>query len=245
MKTFCFVFIFIPIDATQHHTLPYRQLGTESIEYRRKRFPWSSLSPTGTRIRKSFKQKYLHADWPIDPVDAAIESLPFELRVIALLNLLTAGRRSDLAGLIKAGIPYAKRFDEAVDIAYRNYMNHIIGNSHLEVSLMKRFLAHMYDGKQVHESAQVVANELRDYAKSRWNVSVDFITPSMLLDWSHGMQIASGFRIECAEEQSNRFQQGLEISSQELLNLEIATFKEMIKFRRQKLVLTGYEYIDL
>ena len=232
--------IFGSTIATTSQILPTRELTNDDFQSVRERIHWNSLLPDGVGHRTV--KKLVRVDWPADPIDSAIDNLPVELRIVALEKLTQVTRRKNTGRILEHRPPEIAAADFEI---YKNYIAHNLGNTIIEVGVLKEFLEHIFsksDTRFIRATALVA--HLRKYGKHELNKYLDFITPLTLIDWSRSIREPREFRAEMERTNSYTFIKNPHGSLRSLIYLERATWTNLFRNRLNRLVVTGYEYID-
>ena len=240
------ILIIIPLGLASSVTLPFRQIDPIDRAPLRERFPLHFVLPknTGTKS-KNFTLPY---GYPEDSVDALIDFLPVEDR-IAALSFLGRSARYDEAHSIKS---HNYGFADSTN----DYILYLVGNSYVEFDLLKMFLKFAYskrDNTPLNQlfNAVSLVEYFREYSGRNFGHSLEFFSARMLIDWFElfktardgslrsrrllKLMIGGTYHEKAAED----------IPPNALINLELSSWKEVLKNRLNRLLLTGYENIDL
>ena len=245
------VALLIPLVGAQNPALPFRPISRDQLSFaKRKRFPLASVLAF-TMSKRSLKNT-LKADWPMHPIDAEIDNLPVAIRHEALLAITNSANRVQLIRIFADGLLTAPG-DQLANSIFRNYLDHIVGNSFLEYELVSIFLKYVYSrthrtyktGAYKILSAVPLVDEIREFAQREWGKTMNFLSPQMMIDWGDILNTAGQFTIEIPLADFLEHQAGKKIDPRSLVTLSIGSFKDLCNNKLHRLRLTGYENIDL
>ena len=218
--------------------IPYREIPREIHMAQRSRIAVNYFTPKNINKRMRRDPVNIGENFR-DPVDELVESIPPFDRINAL-HLLSIFARTP--GMHKSAS------SESNHPQIRSYMSFLIGNSYMESVLLEKLAARIHDPSAIPATASDICETFREQFASKLGRSLHFITPRILKDWLDVMGAPRSFRIRIADElipPETTNGRTLKISDKALVDLELSTFKNIIGRRLNKLILTGYENIDL
>ena len=176
-----------------------------------------------------------------DLLDTVIDSLPPFDRIEVLRPF------SRLVGRASAHA-YAERIGPHPSI--RKYTQNIVGNMYLEIELFEIFFRFAYKKNLEHESdiksAIELINYLRQYSSGHFDHSLEFFSARNLLDWFDVFRTEASFRLDLDVPNSRAWKNdGTKPPPGTLLSFETGTWTRLLSNRCNRLILTGYENIDL
>ena len=227
--------------------IPYRQLTLDDLGYSRHRFAFSSITPKGFR-RSNPKTDLPYGDHE-DLIDTKIDNIPVHYRTEILNEVINGTGRDTIRRLHSKLLKLLPNKGSRRDEYLKTYFRFLVGSTYLEIELLRIFLRYMYVVKDCHDStdsfsALSMVDEMRAYGESKWNTSMDFLSPRMMIDWSRQLKIPGLFRVDIAKSELTSFQANSPITPRTLLSLHTLTWKSIFRDRLHRLTLTGYENID-
>ena len=228
----------VVIGSLDEKSFPVRKFGDDTRFARRDRFPWFSITPAKVTVRsKKYTIPYGASE---DLLDSLIDALPPFQRTEAMNALLSANSRTD-----------AHSFENVMEhhSSIREYAQNIIGNMYIEIELLfiiVRIGFRMFqNGEEKLTSAIAVIKYLRRYSTRRLNHSFNFYSARNLVDLFEIFASKDRFRWEMDVKNLGAWKKEKKCAPGTLLSLEMSPWKQIIQNRLNRLILTGYENIDL
>lgn len=221
-------------------TIPYRQLSFDDLFDSRHRFAWRSIAPDDSH--KSSPKTDLSYGGDEDAIDAKIDNVPVEYRVEVISQLLATRDRVAMHRINREGIRLANR-DASRDEIILPYTRFMIGSTYLEIEFLRIFIRSIYTREP--SSALMIVERMRELAGSKWNATMEFLSPRMIIDWSKCSKIPGQFRVGIPLKEPRTIERTRRVTPRTLLNLEPVAWKPIFRDRLHRLKLSGYENIDL
>lgn len=216
---------------TADAALPYRSLAAADLETQTHRFSWGSVTQNDHCLYNP--RNHLVYGGNEDPIDTEIDRIPVNHRLEVLTQLSNCFSRVALRQFYRQGIQVPDPDEKLL-----KYTRFMIGSGFLEFELFEIFLRNT-------PTASDIVKQMRAFAASKWNVSMNYISPRMIMDWSWLYRMSQQFRIEIPRSESASVQKNSSVSPRTLINLATFSLKLIIGNRIHRLKATGYENIDL
>ena len=185
-----------------------------------------------------------------DPIDAFMDTIPVETRIQVLEPIL--GRLSgESSGQIRPLLQcfYSGMSDNSVG---KIYLNYLINGMYMESKIVSEFLKFGYGHQTRNEYERIhtcddFAKSMRQMLKDEFSYSVKGVTPRIVHDWFSLFQKQGELRVKIASQWAREKSpaHGGKLPPTELVNLEPFRWKITLQSRLHKLIVTGYENIDL
>ena len=216
----------------------FRTVPHEIVSGSSRRIAFSELVPFyhGKTTRKSPVQYGRKGE--LDALDESMETIPPFNRIEILRHLLSqkSMRRMQLA---------PARFSENSSII--QYMKFLVGNAYMEAEVLKIIFSRIFIGpKKSLKSAKDLSRYFRTNISEQVGYSLNFLSPRVIKDWCDLICEPSIFRIGITSKLKPHVQgDSPHMENNKLVVLELASFREILGLRHNKLILSGYENIDL
>ena len=219
-------------------SIPWREVDPVYRGEFRSRFPWQEITPDFTG-RTSKKIKVIYGDEE-DPLDTSIESMAVGDRLTVLTLLARTQKRDEAHALVDSHL-WIFQMNE--------YIKHLIGNMYLELGALEQFLqfayAREFPGQDLHRSAVAFVEYMISYSEKTLGHSFEFFSARMVMDWLEVFQQRGCFRVEISRANRQIWKSTNLLPPKSMMNLEFGVWKHILKNRLNRLLLTGYENIDL
>jgi len=179
-----------------------------------------------------------------DPTDAFVDTIAVEIRKVVLsmflenyapVNILT--RKSTHKDLT----------DADPELISGTYYHYLLGAMYMESGVMGLFLRTGYQKQNIEEPPFDTCAEfvtyMRQYFLDKYQYSLDHVTPGIIRDWFLSFAELGSFRVTIDSNYSKKTAD--EIPAREVVNMEPQPWKKVLEARFNRLLLTGYENIDL
>ncbi len=217
----------------------YRTVPFKAHSGSRRRVGYTSLISSGYgRKSKKYSIEYFDEDGRLDELDEFWESIPPFDRADALARLECRYTMSDM-------FHTAGRSDS--DTETGQYMRFFVGNAFMETNVLRMILNRIFSGaSDTLITATDLSRLLRNTISEELGYSLNFITPRIIKDWSDLIIDSRKLRIRIDSDLvPTSHDIPLNVSGTTLWSLELGSFKELLNRRYNRLLLSGYENIDL
>ena len=217
--------------------IPYREIPSDFLNKHRSRIALSNFFPRSIG-KKTKKFQISYGGNGFDQIDDRIERIPPFHRIHMLAYFFD--RWTKYPCLLRVVDSYADTPEG------KSYMKFLAGNTHVEREILDKIFDGIYpERRHPALTATELAQKFQTELSVKFGYSLNFLTPRILMDWFDVFFQPGKMHLRIASELIPPGNPEMfPIPNTALINLEINSFRALLKRRRHRLIITGYENID-